>query len=133
MNSIKLVIIVGTLIIAIIMSMVGRGGGNFYTPLLILGGLSIHKAACSSQFILTIAALGATTMFYKKKFIDWKLELVIDPPTDIMAFLGGIFSRYFNTVALKSLLAGFLFLSSYFMFIQIGEKRSEYLRNKKGF
>jgi len=134
MDLAKLIIVVGIFAIAVIMSMVGRGGGNFYTPLLlILGGLSIHKAACTSQFILTIAALAAAGIFYKKRFIDWKLALIIDPPTDIMAFVGGMFSGYFNTAALQFLLAGLLFLASYFMFIQVSEKRLEYLRNKKGF
>jgi len=130
----KLIVIAfGIFAISVIMSMVGRGGGNFYTPLLILGGLSIHKAACTSQFILTFAAFAAAGIFYKKRFIDWKLALIIDPPTDIMAFVGGMFSGYFNTTALKLLLAGLLFLASYFMFIQVSQKRLEYLRNKRGF
>ena len=125
-------IIISIFGIAIIMSMVGRGGGNFYTPLLILGGLSIHKAACTSQFILTFAAFAAAGIFYKKRYIDWKLALIIDPPTDIMAFVGGMFSGYFNTTLLKVILAGLLFLASYFMFIHVSEKQLGYLRNKKG-
>ena len=134
MNLAKLIVITfGIFAISVIMSMVGRGGGNFYTPLLILAGLSIHKAACTSQFILTVAALAAAGIFYKKRFIDWKLALIIDPPTDIMAFVGGMFSGYFNTTALKLLLAGLLFLASYFMFIQVSQKRLECLRNKRGF
>mgnify|MGYP003877366463 CR=1 FL=1 len=126
-------IIISIFAIAVIMSMVGRGGGNFYTPLLILAGLSIHKAACTSQFILTVAALAAAGIFYKKRFIDWKLALIIDPPTDIMAFVGGVFSGYFNTAFLKVILAGLLLLASYFMFIEVSEKRLGYLRSKKGF
>jgi len=124
---------VGVFAIAVFSSMVGRGGGNFYVPLLVASGIPFYKATCSSLFILTVAALASASIFYKKKFIDWKLALVIDPPTDIMAFVGGFFAGYFKVVTLKLLLVGLLWVASYLMFVQVGERRSEYLRSKQGF
>ena len=38
--------------IAVIMAMTGRGGGNFYVPVLVTAGLIMHEAATTAQFIL---------------------------------------------------------------------------------
>jgi len=35
-------------VVAVLMSMVGRGGGNFYVPVLIAAGASINTAATSA-------------------------------------------------------------------------------------
>lgn len=88
----KIVIIsVSVFVIGLVMTMSGRGGGNFYVPLLVIGGLGMYQAAAMGQFILMIAALTGMLVLNKKKMVDWKLALVIDPPTDIMAFVGGYF------------------------------------------
>ena len=67
------------LLFAIFMAMVGRGGGNFYVPVLIAAGASMNTAATSAQLILMTTALVATLVFHKYKTVDWKLALVIDP------------------------------------------------------
>lgn len=84
---------IAVLVIASVMTMTGRGGGNFYVPMLVTAGLPIHEAAANGQLILVIAAVTAMLVFQKHKMVDWKLALVIDPPTDIMAFVGGYFFR----------------------------------------
>jgi len=101
--------------IAVLMAMIGRGGGNFYVPILIGFGASMNQAATSAQFILMITAIIATLVFHKYKTVDWKLALVIDPPTDIMAFIGGYFAHYFAGSYLKFLFAILLVLSAFFM------------------
>jgi len=78
MNSIIFVSI-AIFIIGLIMTMSGRGGGNFYVPILVLAGLSMYQAAAMGQFILMIAALTGMLVFNKKKMVDWKLALIIDP------------------------------------------------------
>ena len=64
--------------IGYIMTMSGRGGGNFYVPLLAIAGLGMHQAATMGQFILMIAALTGMLVFNKKKMVDWKFALVIE-------------------------------------------------------
>jgi uncharacterized membrane protein YfcA len=98
-------------VIAVTMTMTGRGGGNFYVLALVAAGQAMHQAATSAQFILMLTAFAGMLVFQKNKTVDWKLALVIDPPTDIMAFIGGYFSGYASNVSLKLLLAWLLMLA----------------------
>src|SRR6056297_934962 len=109
--------------IAVLMTMTGRGGGNFYVLVLVLAGQAMHQAATSAQFILMLTAFAGMLIFQKNKLVDWKLALVIDPPTDIMAFVGGYFSEYASGVGLKLILAGLLVLSAIFMLVKVREKK----------
>ncbi|MBN1522785.1 MAG: sulfite exporter TauE/SafE family protein [Candidatus Aureabacteria bacterium] len=109
-------------LLAIIMAMVGRGGGNFYVPVLIAAGASMNVAATSAQLILMITALVATFVFHAYKTVDWKLALIIDPPTDIMAFVGGYYAHFFSGCYLKILFSVLLALSAFFMFRPVKER-----------
>jgi uncharacterized protein len=100
------------LIVAITTAVAGRGGGNFYVPILVASGLLINNAATSAQLILMVTALVATFVFYSYKTIDWKLALVLDPPTDIMAFIGGYFAHYFIGYYLKFIFAFLLVIAA---------------------
>jgi len=117
-------VIVGIIIlaIAIIMTMTGRGGGNFYVLVLVVAGQAMHQAATSAQFILMLTAFAGMLVFQKNKTVDWKLALVIDPPTDIMAFVGGYFSNYASNISLKLILAGLLVIAGFLMLIKIKER-----------
>ncbi|MBN1353200.1 MAG: sulfite exporter TauE/SafE family protein [Candidatus Omnitrophica bacterium] len=103
------------------MSMIGRGGGNFYVPVLIAAGASMNMAATSAQLILMTTALVATFVFHRFKTVDWKLALVIDPPTDIMAFAGGYFGHYFAGGYLKFLFAVLLVIAAFLMLKPVKE------------
>ena len=47
----KLIIISAIIfILAVVMTMAGRGGGNFYVLLLVLSGIPIHQAVTTGQF-----------------------------------------------------------------------------------
>jgi len=124
--------------IAVLMTMTGRGGGNFYVLVLVAVGYSIHQAATTGQFILMLTAFTGMLIFHKHNLIDWKLALVIDPPTDIMAFVGGYFSGYVSGVFLKFILAGLLVLAGFFMLIKVknrpilNQKRFGYWYRKFG-
>ena len=113
---------VAVLALACVMAMTGRGGGNFYVPLLIATGQPIHEAATSGQFILVAAAAAAVLVFHKHKIVDWKLALVIDPPTDLMAFVGGYFSGLASGATLKFLLAALLVLAGVLMLLKVQER-----------
>ena len=117
-----LTVLSGVLVIAVVMTMTGRGGGNFYVPLLVAAGQPMHGAAASGQFILMAAAVTGTLLFQKHKKVDWKLALVIDPPTDIMAFVGGYFSYLVSGVALKFILSGLLVVAGLCMLLKVRER-----------
>lgn len=108
--------------VAIVMTMTGRGGGNFYVLVLVLAGQAMHQAAASAQFILMLSAFAGMLIFQKNKMVDWKLALVIDPPTDIMAFVGGYYSSYASNSALKLTLSGLLMFAGVLMLLNVKEK-----------
>jgi uncharacterized membrane protein YfcA len=118
------VIIVSTIVcaLAMLMTMTGRGGGNFYVLVLILAGQAIHHAAASGQLILMLSAVAGMLIFSKHKMIDWKLALVIDPPTDVMAFVGGYFSAHVSGIALKFLLTGLLVIAGFLMLVTVKDR-----------
>ena len=103
------------LVISALMSMTGRGGGNFYVPVLVACGLPMLQAATSAQCILLCTAVAAALVFQKCRLVDWKLALVIDPPTDVMALLGGYYAHVVPGGVLKFVFAGLLVLSGFFM------------------
>jgi uncharacterized membrane protein YfcA len=110
-------------VISVLMSMTGRGGGNFYVPVLIACGLPMLQAATSAQCILLCTAVAASIVFQKSQFIDWKLALVIDPPTDLMALVGGYYAHIVPGGILKIVFAGLLVLSGFLMLRPAGNRR----------
>lgn len=116
--------------IAILMTMTGRGGGNFYVLTLVLAGFSMQGAATTGQFILFISSIFATFIFGKKKTVEWKLVLIIGSLTAISAFLGGFFSYYLSGKILKFIFSFFLLVAAIMMLRP--KKETKYI-NKSGF
>lgn len=83
--------VLSVLVISLIMSATGRGGGNFYVPVLVACGSTMLQAATSAQCILLCTAVVDTVVFHKNRAVDWKLAMAIDPPTDLMALIGCIY------------------------------------------
>jgi uncharacterized membrane protein YfcA len=117
-----LIVLCCVVVIAVVMTMTGRGGGNFYVPLLVAAGQPMREAATSGQFILIAAAITGMLLFQKQKKVDWKLALVIDPPTDVMAFVGGYFSYMVSGVTLKFILSGLLVVAGFCMLLKVRER-----------
>ncbi|MBK5252009.1 MAG: sulfite exporter TauE/SafE family protein [Peptostreptococcaceae bacterium] len=109
-------------VIAIVMSMVGKGGGTFYVLVMLIFGVAMHEAATTSQLIMMATSVTAMTVFNKHKKIDWKLALVIDPPTAIMAFVGGYYAGNIDGELLEIVFVAVLVAVSCFMFISVKEK-----------
>ena len=105
------------------MAMVGKGGGNFYILAMITAGISMHNAATTSQLIIMTTATISMLVFNKNKRVDWKLALVVDPATDIMAFVGGYLAGGFEGYILKLMFAVTLIIVSIFMFIPVKNKK----------
>lgn len=125
MDLLVIITFVLILLIAVTMSMVGKGGGNFYVLAMVLTGISMHHAATTSQLIMMATSVTSMIVFSRNKKVDWKLALIIDPPTDIMAFVGGYFAGYMEGTTLKLIFALMLILVSVVMFIPVKEKAIE--------
>lgn len=119
----KLTVVLAAIMgLAVLMTMTGRGGGNFYVPVLVACGLPMHQAAASGQFILLATAAAATLLFYRNRTVDWKLAVVIDLPTDIMAFVGGYFSAYVGGTTLKLVMASLLVVAGFCMLVKVKDR-----------
>lgn len=53
--------------IAFLMTMTGRGGGNFYVLTLVLAGYNMNISASTGQFILMCSSFMAAILFSKQK------------------------------------------------------------------
>jgi uncharacterized membrane protein YfcA len=73
-------------------SMIGMGGGILYVPILLFAGYTMKTAPSISLILILATSLAALFRFHKNNLVDWKLAIVMDPPTDIMAFVGGYYS-----------------------------------------
>ncbi len=115
------VIIVGVLIliVAIAMTMVGKGGGNFYVVILAIADIPMHEAATTGQFILFAASVAAMIIFHKNKSISWALVFLIGSFTALPALAGGYFSYLFSSFSLKLLFALMLFIAGIVMLIPV--------------
>jgi len=88
-----------------------------YVPILILAGHSMKTAPGISLIAILATSSAALFTFSKKKMVDWKLACVIDPPTDLMAFVGGYFSASLPEQLSRGLLAVVLIIAGTLMII----------------
>lgn len=110
------------LIVAIAMTMVGKGGGNFYIVILTLAQVPMHQAATTGQFILFTASIAAIFIFQKNKVVCWPLAILIGLFTSLSALFGGYFSHGFSGFSLKLVFAAMLVLSGVLMLLPASKK-----------
>ncbi|BEP30085.1 sulfite exporter TauE/SafE family protein [Helicovermis profundi] len=119
-------------IVSISMTMVGKGGGNFYVLILVFAQLSMQNAASTGQFILFTASIAALLVFNKNKTLIWPLAVLIGSLISVSAFLGGYFSHNFEGSTLKIVFSILLFISGIMMLIKVKEKNREQTNLKFG-
>ncbi len=126
-------IIVGILIftVSVLMTMVGKGGGNFYVVILAMANIPMHQAATTGQFILFAAAVAAMVIFQKNKSVAWPIAVLIGTITAVSALGGGYYSHLFSGFSLKIIFAVMLVTAGAVMLIPVTEKKS--LTRKSGF
>ncbi len=116
-------IIVGFLIfgVAVVMTMVGKGGGNFYVVILTMAGIPMHEAATTGQFMLFSASLAAIIVFQKNRAVSWVLAVLAGTFTALSALGGGYFSHLFSGFSLKLIFALMLFIAGGLMLVPVSE------------
>ncbi len=118
--------------LAVVMTMTGRGGGNFYVLTLVLGGLPMHQAATTGQFVLFTTSVAAMVVFKKGKTLSLPLALVLGILTAGMAFVGGFVAHGFSGRELKFVFSVLLALAGGAMLFSAGETKKEPTR-KRGY
>ena len=117
-------------IVAVAMTMVGKGGGNFYVVILAIASVPMHEAATTGQFILFSASVAAMIVFQKNKSVSWLLAALIGTSTALSAFGGGYFSHLFSGFSLKLIFAVMLLIAGIIMLIPVSEQQA-FTENKK--
>jgi uncharacterized membrane protein YfcA len=118
--------------IAVLMTMIGRGGGNFYVFTLVLIGMPMHEAATTGQFLLFTTACAAMLVFKKKKILSLPLALVLGVLAAGMAFIGGFAAYSFSGRELKIIFSVLLALAGAAMlFTAEGTKKEP--KKKRGY
>ena len=108
-------------IVAVTMTMVGKGGGNFYVVILAIAGIPMHEAATTGQFILFTASVAAMIIFQKNRSVSWALAVLIGTITALSALGGGYFSHLFTGFLLKLIFAAMLLIAGTVMLIPVSE------------
>jgi uncharacterized membrane protein YfcA len=110
------------LVVSTLFSMLGQGGGAFYVPMLLAVSVPFYVAAATSQVLIMVVSLSSMLVFAKAKMLDWKLVLLIEPPTNLGSFLGGYLSDYIPSYVAKLCFAGVLLIGAYFMYKPVKEQ-----------
>ncbi|HHE33020.1 MAG TPA: sulfite exporter TauE/SafE family protein [Chlorobaculum parvum] len=119
-------------IAAIAMTMVGKGGGNFYVVILAIADIPMHQAATTGQFILFSASIAAMVLFQKNKSVSWTLAILIGSFTALAALGGGYFSHLFSGFILKIIFAVMLLIAGMIMLITVSEKQNSRVNSRLG-
>ena len=116
--------IVGVLVfaVALTMTMVGKGGGNFYVVILALAGVPMHEAATTGQFMLFSASVAAMIIFHRNRFLSWSLAVIVGTLTALSALAGGYCSHGFSGFSLKILFAVMLIVAGGVMLVRVRER-----------
>ncbi len=120
------------LIVALAMTMVGKGGGNFYVVILALSGVPMHQAAATGQFILFAASAAAMIVFQRNKAVWWPLALLIGGLTALAALGGGYLSHLFSGFTLKCVFAVMLAVSGAVMLAPVPRRDIDDARDAPG-
>lgn len=104
-----------TLVISMVFTMMGVGGGFLYVPILLSCGLGFHTAVTTSLVMLTVAQISGLYIFFRSGLVDVNMAVRLGVPTMIGAFAGGMLSEYFNVNFLVILFASTMFFASYSM------------------
>jgi len=102
-------------IIAAILAMFGKGGGEFYVPIFLALGIEYQKAATTSLFILMVSGTAMMLVFSRKALIDWKTGAAVITTSSFGSFIGGFISANIPSVYLKVTFALLLIISAYFI------------------
>jgi hypothetical protein len=113
MNELVMAVII--MIIAFLMTMTGRGGGNFYVLTLVISGVGMNLSASIGQFILMCSSLMASILFSRQKMNHWKLTIILGVMLVVSALAGGYLGNYFNERILKVTFAVVMFLAALLM------------------
>ena len=108
-------ILVGIIVffITLVLSMLGKGGGEFFVPIFLAYGIPYHQAASASLFILMVSGFMMMLIYNRKALIDWYIGLILIASVASGSFLGGFVSAKISVTVLKITFSILLFISAF--------------------
>ena len=107
--SIPLILVI--FVAALFASLFGLGGGVLYTPFQLWLNIPLKEAAATSLLLVLVTSLSATVVYRQSQRVDWSLALVLEVPTTLGAYFGGLVSAWFPAAVLGGVLVALLFLA----------------------
>ena len=80
------------LVISVVFSMFGKGGGSLYTPVLVMLDWDLSTAISTALFLNLVTALVATVVFARNRLVDFKFSSLFLPGTIAGSILGALLS-----------------------------------------
>ena len=100
------------LVISLVLTMVGLGGGLIFSPLFILLSFPVQEAVSASLFLNGIAALSAAITYFHHKMVDIRLAIPLIVTSSLAAPLGALTSARVDMRIFTIALAGIIFLAA---------------------
>jgi len=82
------ILIAAILLISLVLTMVGLGGGLIFSPLFVILGFAKSEAASASLFLNLIAAASAAYTYSRKKMVDFSLSIPLIISSSLAAPIG---------------------------------------------
>ena len=96
------------LIVSVVFSMFGKGGGSLYTPVLVMLGWDVGVSISTALFLNLVTALVATIVFARNRLVDFRFCAVFLPGTVAGSVIGALLSSRAPKDLLLWLFAAFL-------------------------
>jgi uncharacterized membrane protein YfcA len=97
--------------IALVLTMVGLGGGLIFSPLFVILGFAKADAASASLFLNLIAAASAAFTYSRKKMVEFSLAIPLIISASVAAPIGSFFNSQVDTKPFMILMAVVLALA----------------------
>ncbi len=107
------------------LSLFGKGGGEFFVPIMLAFSVPFGEASTSSLFILIFSGLSMTIVYHRNRMINWPLVALLIVITSIMSFIGGFFEHLIPSLYLKLTFSILLFISAIFIAKPIHKQKRE--------
>jgi len=93
----SVILIFGIFFIALVLTMVGLGGGLIFSPLFVILGFAKVDAASASLFLNLIAAASAAYTYSQKKMVDFSLAIPLIVSSGLAAPIGSYLNSRVDT------------------------------------
>jgi uncharacterized membrane protein YfcA len=114
------------LVISIVFSMLGVGGGLVYVPLFFFLGFPVHIAISTSLLLNGLTTLSAAVIYIKERMVDIRLAAPLIISSGIGAPVGAYTTSYVDIKVILALVSSMLIFGALRMWFSV-ERREEFV------